>query len=134
MKTIFKFISLSLLIFTLAFSMSACGKTQEIKNNYAAAEQHLKVSLFDPDSLQVYSADGVTDDDSNYIFYKITYNAKNRLGGYSGSDDYYCKYDKTTGEISTLGAQSTYELMIRSYKIQQEVDPKAATTYYLKIK
>ena len=97
-------------------------------------EKHIKEKLYDPDSLVVKSAEGVYAEDDNMIYYKVNYNAKNRLGGYVGYDDYYYEYNMDTKEADIITVLLTYDIHISMYKIQEQGKELDTKYFYKKIK
>ena len=134
MKKLPKLLALVLCLTLCVFTAVSCAGSQKIKNGYAKVVEYIEESLYDPESLKISSAEGVFCSDGEDIYYKISYNAKNRLGGYVGIKDYYYTYDTITGSVSTLSVTTTFGLQKSMYEIQKKGEKFEETYYYLKIK
>jgi len=76
----------------------SCSKEDKL---YEECIEILADSLIDPTSLLISSAESYTDTENGDIFYKIVYNAKNKLGAYTGNNTIYFKYDAEDEEITS---------------------------------
>ena len=135
MKRIICLILASVLMLSTMLAFASCGsKTSKIEEGYMYVEKPIKEKLYDPDSLVVKSAEGVYAEDDNMIYYKVNYNAKNRLGGYVGYDDYYYEYNMDTKEADIITVLLTYDIHISMYKIQEQGKELDTKYFYKKIK
>ena len=133
MKKILKLLTLWLCVIASLFSMAGCEGKNKIKKGYKEVLSYITEALYDPESLQVYSAEGVYCDDSEDIYYKVKYNAKNKFGGYVGAEDYYYTYDTTTGKVSKSLVTTTFSVQKGLYQAQEEGADFDEKYYYLEI-
>ena len=125
MKKTINFILTTVLLLSISLSLLSCGSSK-IKDNYSKVENHIKSTLIDPTSLIVNSAEGVYEEGSKYIYYKINYNAKNKFGGYVGSDDLYCCLNTETDSISSA--------LANSFEVKKDISYHSDDYHYEKIK
>ena len=115
-----KKVSILLILITLiscCLCFTSCGASTEEKH-YEECIEKLRDSLIDPTSLLIAEAESYTDKDTGDIYYRIKYNAKNRLGAYVGNETVYFKYDAEDKNISRDSIYST------SFSLTKALDGK----------
>ena len=126
-----KWICLLLVVVTLCCCLTACGN-KEGKAGYDACVDYLKGVLYVPSSLIIYQAESFTTDEHDAIYYCINYDAKNKLGTYSGPEDVYFSYEKETGKvvmydtnnITSIPIKYTYDSFWELYVTDAETEYK----------
>ena len=100
-----KILCMTLVLASLLCCLVSCG---EEKKGYEACIAVLEDALYVPNSLIIYSASSCTDKEENCVYYKVVYDAQNRLGIYGGKETLYFKYDIASGEVDMAEADSSY--------------------------
>lgn len=117
---------LSVLLLVSFCGLVACGGKSEVEKGYDACVKSIEDRAYDPSSVMIKTAEAVDDTEGSYIYYKIYYNAKNRLGAYVGYSYEYLAYEKETKEI--------YAAKETTYNIHEALTRGGGTNKYYKLK
>jgi len=110
--------------------VTSCASSQ-IENGFEHVKTSIKNRVYDPDSLIFNYVEGILDIDSEKIYYKVNYNAKNRFGGYVGSEDYYYVLDLANNDVNSILAEEMYRVAYNRYIIETNLGE--TNIYYEKI-
>lgn len=82
-------------------SKPAPPKPTQAEIDLAACRAAIKATLVDPESVQ-FSEESCQEHDASERMCVLTFNAKNRMGGYAGRKPQGCWIDQATGRVKSL--------------------------------
>lgn len=95
-----KFLLLSVVL-AAGCSKPEAPKPSQAEADVAACKAAIVATLIDPESVQ-FSEVGPVDAQAGERGYVLTFNAKNRMGGYAGRQPRGCWVDAATGRVKAL--------------------------------